>query len=463
MRAIVDPTNALSRGIASIRQQFKVPSAFPAEVQANASATAHRKPTSHVDRTSARFVTLDPASSTDLDQAFAIERSANDLLLQYAIADVGWFVDAGGPMDREAWTRGTTLYLPDGKAPLYPTALSEGSASLLPGVDRPAVIFAVKIGPDGDVGLQGAERAIIRSQAKLAYDHAAPSELPAEFDELARRIEAAETRRGTARIDPPEQEVVSLGDGRFGLSFRPMGDAERRNAVLSLATNLAIADVLFEHKTGLFRTMGEPDKRSRKRLRHTAKALGLEWPALVDLEQFARTLDPNDPKQAAFMLAIRRAGPPASYAPYQEGVRPWHAAVMASYAHATAPLRRLADRYVVETVLAVANGKPTPSDAANAFRELPRVMSVADAKAGQVERAVIDLAETVELQGKEGRVFRAVVTDVDERGARMQLCDLPVVTRIDANGAGPGDEINVQLTEADVERRVVRFQRIPAA
>ena len=63
-------------------------------------------------------MTLDPASSTDLDQAFAIEASGSDLLLHYAIADVAWFVEDGGPIDEEAWRRGTTTYMPGAKAGL---------------------------------------------------------------------------------------------------------------------------------------------------------------------------------------------------------------------------------------------------------------------------------------------------------------------------------------------------------
>ena len=114
---------------------------------------------------------------------------------------------------------------------------------------------------------------------------------------------------------------------------------------------MAIADALLAHRTGLFRVMGEPDKRAIKRLRLTAKALGLEWPQHVTLEAYELALDHRDPKQAAFMLAIRRAGPPASYMPYVEGVRPWHSAMAATYAHATAPLRRLADRYVIQATL----------------------------------------------------------------------------------------------------------------
>ena len=71
------------------------------------------------------FATLDPQASTDLDQAFSIERSGSDLMLQYAIADVAWFVSPGEALDLEAWSRGTTIYMPDGKAGLYPSRLSE--------------------------------------------------------------------------------------------------------------------------------------------------------------------------------------------------------------------------------------------------------------------------------------------------------------------------------------------------
>jgi exoribonuclease R len=134
--------------------------------------------------------------------------------------------------------------------------------------------------------------------------------------------------------------------------------------------------------------------------------------------------------------------------------------VAATYAHATAPLRRLADRYVVRAALAIANGQPPPAAAVEAFEKLPTVMARADAISGQVERAVVDLAETVMLQGREGDLFRAVVTDVDERGARMQLCDLPVVARVAAHGVEPGDLLSVRLNAADPEQPPARFERV---
>jgi exoribonuclease R len=184
----------------------------------------------------------------------------------------------------------------------------------------------------------------------------------------------------------------------------------------------------------------------------------LRWPEAAPLAQFERTLDASDPREAAFMLAIRRAGKGASYVPYRDGELPWHAAMAATYAHATAPLRRLADRYVVRATLAIANGQPVPSAVTEAFDRLPEVMAQADGLGGQIDRAVIELAEAVMLQGREGETFPAVVTDINDHGARMQLRDFPVVAGVPVKGVAPGDELRVRLTAVDVEKRTTRFE-----
>ena len=457
MKALVDRARALTDGLAAIRTQFQLPAQFPAEAEVEATAAAARPRTDHVDRTDVAFVTLDPASSTDLDQAFAIERSGNDLVLRYAIADIGWFIADGGPIDTEAWKRGETIYLPDGKISLYPRLLSEGAASLLPDAQKLAILFTVRIAPDGAATLDGVERAVIRSRAKLGYATVRPEQLPPDFAELSRRIQAAEQARGASRVDPPQQQVVELPDGSFSLEFRPMSPMENANAALSLASNLAVADALYSHGTGLFRVMPEPDDWAIRRLRHSAKALGVDWPKDVTLEQRQKDLDPNDPKQAAFMLAIRRAGTHASYAPFKAGERPWHSAMRATYVHATAPLRRLADRYVTEAALAIANGQAVPDRASAAFQILPEVMNRAEAKAGQVDSAVLELAEAVVLADRVGETFAGTVTDIDQRGARIQLADPAVLTRIPSNGAAVGDPVRLRLDEVDPARRLSRF------
>ena len=459
MKALRDPDRLLAQGLAAIRDQFRVPAAFPPEVSAAAEAAARRAPTAHADWTARPFVTLDPAGATDLDQAFAIEPAGTDYLLHYAIADVAWFVCDGDPIDSEAWVRGVTTYLPDGKSGLYPPVLAEGAASLLPDGPRPAVVFTTRVAPDGGVVLAGVERALIRSRAKLAYETVAADDLPPGFETIARRIAAAEDRRGAARVDPPEQEVERDAEGGFELRFRPLLPSERRNAALSLATNMAVADLLQAHRTGLFRVMAAPDAYAEARLRLTARAFGMDWPEAAPLAQFEKTFDPLDPRHAAFMLAVRRAGRGASYVPYRDGQTPWHAAMAATYAHATAPLRRLADRYVVRAALAVASGQAVPEAVSAAFEQLPAVMDKAEARSGQIERAAIDLAETAILVHRTGEEFDAVVTDIGETGARIQLCDLPVVARVAADGVVPGAALTVRLESADPARRTLGFKR----
>lgn len=460
MSRVLDRQGVLTSGLDAIRAQFAVSAGFPDPVLAQAEVAAKRPITGHADWTDRPFATLDPQTSTDLDQAFFIDRSNADLVLYYAIADVPWFVTSNDLLDLEAWRRGETIYMPDSRASLYPTLLSEGAASLLPGVERAAVVFSVRVDPAGKTSLDGAVRAVIKSKARLAYETVTPDDLPPDFAELSRRIEQAEDARGAARVDEPEQLLQQDAAGHFKLEFRPQAPAEVQNAAMSLAANLAIADQLLAHRTGLFRVMPEPDAFSIHRLRHTAKALGLTWPKHQEFKEFERGLDPNNPRDVAFMAAARRAGPKASYAPYRAGALPWHSAMAATYAHATAPLRRLADRYVIEAIVEIANKGTVSGELTAIFERLPAVMAQAEEKAGEVDRAILDLAEAAILEGREGDHFAAVVTDIDDRGARIHLPDPPVVSRIDGQGAMPGDSITVELVSADVAKRQVKFQRV---
>ena len=111
----------------------------------------------------------------------------------------------------------------------------------------------------------------------------------------------------------------------------------------------------------------------------------------------------------------------------------------ATYAHATAPLRRLADRYVIEATLAIANGRPVPDDVAAAFAALPSTMARCEQRANTVDRAVIDLAEAVLLAGREGEVFDAVVVDEDRHGPLVQLVEPAVMAHVAAHRVDPGD------------------------
>ncbi|MGD9701826.1 MAG: RNB domain-containing ribonuclease [Acidimicrobiia bacterium] len=461
IRATAGTAATVAAGLAAIRDEFDVPGEFSKEVlrEADAAAAAWREH-DRPDRTDLPLVTLDPATATDLDQAFAIEEDGDDLVLRYAIANLGAFVEPGGAMERELWQRGVTVYLPDGKANLHPPVLSEGAASLLPGERRPAVLLTVAVDRDGEVALRSAERVVVKSRAKLAYETVEPRELPEQLRAFAERIRLAEDRRGASRVEFPEQEVTPDPDrpGDYLLRLRPRLPTEDENAALSLAANLAVAAALFDARTGLFRVMDEPDEREVRALRHTARALSVDWPKDMDLRTFQRSLDTADPNAAAFLIAVRRAGGGASYAPFAEGDPPWHAAIAATYVHATAPLRRLADRYVLDAAIAVSAGESVPEYVTTAFGELSEVMSRADSRSSKVDRAAIDLVEAVALHGHEGDVFDAVVVDTDERdGAKVQLHGIAVMARVVKPGSEPGDDLRLQLVSADPAARRVEF------
>ena len=349
--------------------------------------------------------------------------------------------------------------MPDERARLYPAALSEGAASLLPDGPRPAVVFTVRVDPNGDVALDGVERAVVHSRAKLAYETVQREDLPPELDDLAARMRQAEERRNAPRVEFPDQELERV-DGRWTLRFEPRRESEDLNAGLSLATNLAVADALVAAGTGLFRVMAEPDDWSVRRLRHTASAFGLDWPADQSLADFQRSLRTHDPRSAAFLIAVRRAGGGASYEAFATGVTPWHSAMAATYAHATAPLRRLADRYVVEAALSITRGEPIAPDIEAAFAELPAAMAKAESRARGVDAAVLDLAEAALLAGREREVFDAVVLDEDHRGTMIQLVDPAVLARVHAHRVDPGDEIRVQLHGVDLTARRIDLSRV---
>ena len=453
-RIRVDPTASVLEGIAAIRREAAVPAGFPADVLAEAEATARRAPPG--DRVDLPFATIDPPGSRDLDQALHVERRGDGHRVRYAIADVGAFVAPGGAVDREAHARGVTVYLPDAKAPLHPPALSEGAASLLPGQWAPAVLWTLDLDARGE--LAGAEvgRAQVRSVAQHTYSDV-PPELEALLREVGERRLAIERERGGVRLAVPEQEVVRE-QGRWTVRYRVPLASEELNAQVSLLTGMAAARLMLRAGTGILRTQAPPDDGALARLRRQARALGVDWPAGTSYPEFLRALDPALPAHAALMHEATGVGRGAGYTAF-DGEPPAdsrHFAIAADYAHATAPLRRLQDRFVSECCLAVCGGEPIPDWVRAGLPALPEVMAAGARRANAVERGVVDLVEAVLLEGREGERFDAVV--VDE--GRIQLREPAVRGALESGCPEPGSEIAVRLDRADPATRQVAFSLV---
>jgi exoribonuclease R len=129
-----------------------------------------------------------------------------------------------------------------------------------------------------------------------------------------------------------------------------------------------------------------------------------------------------------------------------------HAALAEEYAHVTAPLRRLADRYALECSLAACAGIEPPSWVRERLAELPAAMAHADRQASALDRAAIDTVEAAMLAGRVGEAFDAVVID----DGVVQVTDPAVRAKCD--GDPPvGQAVRVTLAEADMATRTVRF------
>lgn len=449
----------LIRRFEAIRQELDVPLHFPPEVLAEAEAAATDAKLPERDETAVPFITIDPAESTDLDQAMYLERKGDGYRVRYAIADVPAFVRAGGAIDEEARRRGQTIYCPDTRVQLHPSTLSEGAASLLPGELRPAFVWDIVLAADGEGTDVSVYRAMVRSTRRYDYaevqravDDGTADACLMLLKEVGEKRVALELARGGASLPLPEQNVTEDGKGGFSVAFRPMLPSEDWNAQMSLLTGMGGAELMLAGEIGILRTMPAPEPRAVRRLHRQARAAGVEWPAEMLYGEFLRTLDRTDPRHLALIHEATSLFRGAGYTPFEGGVpeQPEHAAVANPYAHVTAPLRRLVDRFGLVICEALSAGTEVPGWVRAALPLLPEVMARTDQRANAVTHACTDAVEAAELICFLGKEVDGYVVDEHEKGCVVQLNDLAVVHSASGR-AEPGTAVKVRVEEADIE------------
>ena len=316
------------------------------------------------------------------------------------------------------------------------------------------MLWTLDLDGDGELSEVSVARAEVRSVAQHTYaDVPAPlAELLAEVGE--RRL-ALEIARGGVRLEVPEQEVVEE-HGSWTVRYRAPLATEDHNAQISLLTGMAAARLMLEAGTGILRTQPPPDEKAFARLRRSARALGAPWPEGMSYPEFVRSLDPAEPRHAALLHDAAGVGHGAGYVAF-DGLPPTnarHFAIAGHYAHATAPLRRLQDRYVSECCLAASAGARIPAGCGAASTRCPTRWPPRAAVPASVERGVVDLVEAALLAGREGELFPAVV--IDEKLVQLRRAGRPR-----APGGGRerevGSDVTVRLLRADMEKRSVAF------
>jgi len=466
---VPDVPPPLRVGVARLHEELGVPVAFRPRAEAEAEAAASRAGLPDVDRTEIEFVTIDPAGSTDLDQALHLERAGTGYRVRYAIADVADFVRPGGALDAECHSRGVTLYAPTHRTPLHPPVLSENAASLLPGQSRPALLWEIDLDAAGEITAAHVARATVSSREQLTYegvqaalDAGTASESLRLLEEVGRLRQAREIDRGGVSLQTPEQEVVADGED-WRLVYRTTLPVEDWNAQISLLTGMAGARLMLDAGVGILRTLPPAVDADVQRLRRTARALGLDWPGSTSYPDFVRSLDPALPAHAAMLTACTRLFRGAGYVAFDGELpaQPLHAALATEYAHCTAPLRRLADRYAGEVCLAVCAGRPVPGWVRGMLARLPDEMAAADSRAKRYERGIVDLVEALVLRAHVGQTFTGTVIEADPKGGGgvVQLASPAVEAKV-RGAVTLGESACVRVDSVDLAAGKVVFQAV---
>lgn len=485
----------LAAAFAALRTELKLSDAFPPAVEAEAAVAIEHATLPDAEMLALPFITIDPAGSIDLDQAMFLQRDGDGYRVYYAIADVPAFVAPGGAIDAEARRRGQTMYAPDGRIPLHPVGISEGAASLLPGEIRGAFVWNLALDRDARVVSTTVSLARVRSVRQCSYP-----EVQAELDaagastgsatdtppepvdglgadtvpepveghgtllllgEIGLKLIRLERERGGASLNRPEQEIGEDG-GAYRLVRRSTLPVEDWNAQISLMTGMAAARLMIDGKIGILRTMPAPDAETIDRFRRQTVALGRPWPEQQPYGEYLRTLSSEDPRQLAVIHAASSLFRGAGYTAFAGEVpaATEQAAVAAPYAHTTAPLRRLVDRFSLLVCAALCAGETVPGWVRDALPTLPAIMEASDAIASRLDRGAVSAVEAALLSTRIGEEFEATVISAREGGGVIQLAD-PAVTANCDGALQAGAVVRAKLLRAEIATGTVQFAVTP--
>ncbi len=446
---VEDPSTDLPSVI--VKHDLPWPGEFPEEVVAeankipiNISKTQYKK---RKDFRNEIIVTIDGEDAKDFDDAITVKKLKNgNYLLGVHIADVSYYVKEGSALDREAYKRGTSVYLIDTVIPMLPFKLSNGVCSLVEGEDRLVMSLEMEIDEKGRVVDYWVGEGIIRSKKRLTYtqvnrlfegDESVREEIGEEiaemlFDarELMKILREARRRRG-AIIDIKSDEVKVLlnDDGTVrDIIPRERGDAEILIEEFMIKANETIAEI-FDH-AGLpfvYRVHEEPEPDVVMQLKNYLAALGIE-------AAFGQNIHPgmlqkllervgNHPLRSSVERLLVRSMKRAMYSAVNIG----HFGLASyAYTHFTSPIRRYPD-LVVHRLLKLylkQGGVFKEKQIEDLSEKLPKIAkhcSKRERVADEAEWDIVDMKKVEYISRYIGKVFDVVVTNVTRFGLFVEI------------------------------------------
>ncbi len=393
------------------------------------------------DRRSELIFTIDGDDAKDFDDAVSLERLKNgNYLLHVHIADVSHYVTEGCAVDKEAYERGTSVYLPDRVIPMLPEKLSNGICSLRPNEDRLAFTCSMEIDGRGNIVASRLAKTVIRSKERMTYNNvnallegsdAALNErygymLPTlrEMERLAEVLRNKRMRRGAIDFDFPECHIIMNADGEVDdITAAERGVSNRMIEEFMLAANETVAETAQKAGIPFIYRIHEPP--SVDKIRDFNKLI-LKYGLQIDInsgekavspKEFQRVLDEvkDSAGERTVSSEMLRSMMKARYSPDNLG----HFGLAAKYyCHFTSPIRRYPDLVAHRVLTGLAEGKRI---SAHGIGETALHSSETEMIAENVERDADDLMKAAYMCKFVGNSFDAVVSGVTGFGIFVEL------------------------------------------
>ena len=440
--AMTDPEAVSLIAIAS----HAIPTRFPEEaLQEAADAAPVNRAGKREDLRDLPLVTIDDVDARDHDDAIWAEPDTNGQGAWHAIvaiADVGHYVRPGSGLDRAAYLRGNSVYLPDLVVPMLPERLSNDLCSLRPNEDRPCLAVHMWIGSDGALHRWRFVRGLMRSAARLNYDQVQrhqegkpddttdtlPDDLIAHLYGVYGALKKAREARGALDIERPERKVVIGDDGKVAeIRLRLRHDSHKMIEELMITANVAAARALQERRLpAMYRIHAQPSPEKAESLREylASQGLSLRKSAQLRPADFNHILSRvhGTEQQEAINEAVLRSQAQAEYAPENIG----HFGLsLAAYCHFTSPIRRYADLLVHRALVSVFDlgAGALPGDAGGAFDKVGVHLSAMERRATRAERDAVDRFVVSYMADKVGATMTGRVTGIGRFGIFVRLDD----------------------------------------
>ncbi len=460
---IIGPADVPTTDTLAIIRHYDLPDVFPDEVLHDAERAAGRlsEPGRRRDFRKPFVFTVDPETARDFDDALSLERDAQGRrVLGVHIADVAHFVRAGTPLDREAYRRGNSVYLPDRVLPMLPEQLSNGLCSLRPNEDRFAFSAWITFDDQGTPLSWHFERSLIRSRARLTYEQAmtllqqpagtaAPdvglgtveADLIREVHRLAQQLRSRRFAANALDLEVPEWEIRIDRGGLITAVIPRINDVSHQLVEeCMIAANEAVDTEISRRGAPLLhRVHAAPTEKKLEDLAAELAAMGLQPGDLRhrrNLVQLLRTVA-DHPLKRHIHIAVLKSMKRAEYATVADG----HFGLAKQYyTHFTSPIRRYPDLIIHRILAALLSGRGGAArvpelDAAAAH------CSATERKAEEAERALIEIKKyrylQQALQARPAPVFTAYIVSVVNFGLFVELAELQIQGLIHVSDLSP--------------------------